>query len=98
MTVPRITAGDIVDINGDSGQWLIVDIGFSSTEPSCGVSNRAGEPSVVTFGDLVVLATHEAQVADSQPLNLLIEAPLSVAFQQNGNPIRRNCDIHDGVR
>ena len=27
---------------------------------------------------------------------MLLEAPLSVAFRQNGNPTRRLCDTHDG--
>ena len=88
----EIVAGCTTNINERSGQWLIVDIGFSSTDPSCGVWNGTGEPVVVTFGDLVKLATREVQEAGPQPLNLLIEAPLSVAFQQNGNPIRRSCD------
>ena len=56
---PRIIAGRVTDINRDSGRWLIVDMGFSSTEPSCGVWNSAGEPNVVTFGDLVALAIRE---------------------------------------
>ena len=96
--VHGIIAGDVCDIKGDKGHWLIVDIGFSSTQPSCGVWNGAGEPKVFTFGDLVALTTHEVQADDPGPLNLLIEAPLSVAFRQNGNPIRRNCDICDGMR
>ena len=53
MTASKIIAGSTTDINKDSGQWLIVDIGFSSTDPSCGVWNGIGIPSVVTFGDLV---------------------------------------------
>ena len=96
MMAPRIIAGRVADINRDAGQWLIVDIGFSSTQPSCGVGNGAEEPHAVTFGDLVALATREVQQADPRPLNLLLEAPLSVAFQQNGNPTRRSCDTYDG--
>ncbi len=96
MMAPRIIAGQVADINEDAGQWLIVDMGFSSTKRSCGVGNDAGEPYVVTFSGLVTLATQEVQRADSRPLNLLLEAPLSVAFQQNGNPTRRICDTYDG--
>ena len=90
---PKIIAGSCSDINKDSGQWLIVDIGFSSTKYSCGVWDGTGEPSVVTFDGLVNLAIQEVQKCDRTPLNLLIEAPLSVAFQQNRNPTRRLCDI-----
>ena len=94
--VSKIIAGCTTDINKDSGQWLIVDIGFSSREPTCGVWKGTGNPCVVTFGDLARLATREVQEAGPSPLNLLIEAPLSVAFQQNGNPARRSCDSQDG--
>ena len=96
MMAPRIIAGLVADINPDSGQWLIVDVGFSSNEQSCGVWNGAGEPYVVTFGDLVRLAIQEVQEPVSGPLNLLLEAPLSVAFRENGNPTRRVCDTQDG--
>ena len=96
MLTPRIIAGQVADINRDSGQWLIVDVGFSSTEPTSGVWNGTGEPHVVTFGDLVELATREVRKASPQPLNLLLEAPLSVAFHQNGNPTRRCCDTYKG--
>ena len=92
----RIFSGSTTDINKDSGPWLIVDIGFSSMECSCGVWNGTGKPTVVTFGGLVNLATREVQEATTSPLNLLIEAPLSVAFQKNGNPTRRSCDSQGG--
>ena len=92
----KIIAGRTTDINRGSGQWLIVDIGFSSTNPTCGVWNGTGEPSVVTFGELVGLATEEVQKPVTQALNLLLEAPLSKAFQQNKNPIRRSCDSQGG--
>ena len=96
MTASKIIAGSTTNINKDSGQWLIVDIGFSSTDPSCGVWNGTGIPSVVTFGDLVELVRGEVQETGPQGLNLLLEAPLSVAFQQNGNPTRRSCDSQGG--
>ena len=93
---PTIIAGCSTDICKDSGQWLIVDIGFSSSKPSCGVWNGTGKPIAVTFGDLVTLATREAQKPGPPHLNLLLEAPLSAAFQKNGNPIRRSCDSQGG--
>ena len=92
----EIIAGSTTDINKDSGQWLIVDIGFSSTECSCGIWKGSGKPCVTTFGNLVKLVTHAVQKAGTQPLNLLIEAPLSVAFQKDGNPTRRSCDSQGG--
>ena len=98
---PKITAGHADDINQDSGQWLIVDIGFSETENSCGVWNDAWnvkEPKAVTFAALVELAKKEIQKDVEEPLNLLIEAPLSVAFTKDGNPTLRICDSQDGKK
>ena len=92
----NIVAGPKEDINEHSDDWLIVDIGFSSRQPSCGFWNRKGKPRAVTFGKLLTLATEEVQNDGTPPrtLNLLIEAPLSLAFQQNNNPSRRSCDEH----
>ena len=98
---PKITAGHVDDINQDSGQWLIVDIGFSETENSCGVWNDVWgvkEPKAVTFAALVELAKKEIQKDVKEPLNLLIEAPLSVAFTKDGNPTLRICDSQDGKK
>ena len=39
----------------------------------------------------------EVQEGGPEPLHLLLEAPLSVAFRPNGNPTRRVCDAHDGM-
>ena len=38
------------------------------------------------------MMTNELQKKDAKDLNLVIEAPLSVAFQENGNPTMRVCD------
>ena len=92
----NIVAGRFIEINDRSGQWLIIDIGFSSKEPSCGVLNHDEEARVVTFAELKQFVIREVRKDSEEPLNMLIEAPLSVAFQQSGNPTRRLCDIQDG--
>ena len=92
MISSKIIAGDKNDIKVGQNEWLIVDIGFSSTNLSCGVWGGGGETKVVTFGDLVELVRREFARDDAPDLNLLIEAPLSVAIQKNGNPIPRLCD------
>lgn len=89
---PKIVAGFPEDIKRDSGEWMIVDIGFSSNEPTCGVWQEDGQVKVITFGKLVDLAKRRVKEKNSVTLNLLIEAPLSVAFRENGNPVRRYCD------
>ena len=44
MRVFPIIAGRVADIYPDSGQWLIVDVGFSTRERTCGVLNGGGDP------------------------------------------------------
>lgn len=93
----QIRAGFVKEICKDSVEWIIVDLGFSARQRSCGIWTEAyEEPVVLTFGCLVKRVCKEAQDADRGPLNLLLEAPLSVAFKKNGNPTRRQCDAKDG--
>ena len=51
---------------------------------------------MVTFGGLVSLAKRKVQECGPPCLNLLIEAPLSAAFDPNDNPARRVCDTFEG--
>ena len=88
----KISAGSVNDIRKDSGRWMIVDIGFSTRESSCGVWTSTGELNAVTFGELKCKVIQEAEKAYPLSLNLLLEAPLSVAFNNDGNPTRRSCD------
>ena len=91
---PKIIAGSVKDICKESGQWMIVDLGFSKNNPTCGVWTDAniGEPEVVTFEVLVDRVVQEACENKPPSLNLLLEAPLSVAFAGKYNPTRRRCD------
>ena len=95
MTI-QIRAGTVNEIDRPIGEWLFVDLGFSSKKKSCGVLKGEGQPYEVTFGELVTLAKHEAQRNVPSPLNLMIEAPLSVTFNKSGNPTGRACDYKDG--
>ena len=95
---PQIRAGSVGEICKDSGEWVIVDLGFSAKQRSCGIWTEAyEEPVVLTFGCLVKRVCKEARAgAYRGPLNLLLEAPLSVAFNEARNPTRRRCDAKDG--
>ena len=95
MTI-QIRAGTVNEIDRHNGEWLFVDLGFSSKTKSCGVLKGEGQPYNVTFGELARLAKHEAQMNVPSPLNLMIEAPLSVTFNKGGNPTGRACDYKDG--
>lgn len=88
----QIRAGSVREICKDSGDWMIVDMGFSARQRSCGIWTEASGVDVVEFGTLVKRVIEEARKSDSGPLNLLLEAPLSVAFNERENPTRRRCE------
>lgn len=84
-----ICAGKVGDIQWVDGTWLILDIGFSQSA-TCGFLGLNGSELRLTFSraaDEVVQATRSGR-----PLNLVIEAPLSVAFDELGNPTSRSVD------
>ena len=91
----KICAGKVSDLRQDSGDWLFVDVGFSSKGKTCGVLKGAGNPELRTFRGMVDLVLQEVQVT-GQPLNLLLEAPLSAAFNQSRNPTGRSIESIDG--
>ena len=99
----EICAGSDRDIrkDSDSGQWMIVDMGFAAERRdghkgrTCAVWTADGGVVETTFGCLQQLVIREAQKKGLPRLNLLIEAPLSVAFDANRNPTGRSCDTQD---
>ena len=71
------------------GNWIFVDIGFAQRGiKSCGVAFNDGDPSKVQFGDLASEIVGWIS-RRSGPFHFLIEAPLSVAFDSEGNPTGR---------
>ena len=86
----QIRAGCVSDLHERVGEWLFVDVGFSAKGRTCGVVEGTGQPQEVTFRDLVNLTTQKAKRNDPKPLNLLLEAPLSVVFDEHGNPTGRS--------
>ena len=94
---PEIIAGctDVIGNTGiekDPNEWLIVDIGFSMKNRSCGVWTNKEGARAISFEGLTKLVSTEFQEENLQVLNFVIEAPLSIAFQENGNPTVRRCD------
>jgi hypothetical protein len=95
MTSHTIEAGLPQDVCPESGEWLYVDVGFSSERKSCGVLADDDAPKVLTFAeasDRIIAAAalpEAANTPNKATLNLLIEAPLSVAFNKRGNPTER---------
>lgn len=87
-----IFAGTVDDIRPDSGDWLIIDMGFSQKGKTCGVILPDDQALLCTFAEMRAHVEKEAR-SPGLPLNLLIEAPLSVAFNNNGNPSPRSPDV-----
>ncbi len=83
-----IRAGTVAEVRQESGKWIFVDIGFSKIERSCGVAIDNGDPTSIQFSKL---APYISKVIcdTNEPFNLLVEAPLSVAFTAEGNPTGR---------
>jgi hypothetical protein len=90
-----VEAGLPQDVCPESGEWLFVDVGFSSKGKSCGLVSNDDTPKVLTFAEarasiIAAAAVNEAASRGNKAtLNLLIEAPLSVAFNERGNPTGR---------
>jgi len=72
---------------------VAVDLGFSNTAKSCGVAHYSEGGTLhteeLTFADAV--AAVAGSVRSSRECVLILEAPLSAAFDEKGNP----CPRHD---
>jgi hypothetical protein len=90
-----IQAGDVLQVAWTDGNWLFLDAGFSNKSRSCGLLVRDEAPRRVRFGEAVKEITEQISKSRS-PLNLVIEAPLSVCFDQDGNPKRRRIEQEKG--
>ena len=90
-----IVAGVRDQARRDSGQWVLVDIGFSADKRSCGIAVGDSQPRNVRYADLAPCIARELE-SDTAPLNLLIEAPLSIAFNARGNPTGRSIEKKNG--
>jgi hypothetical protein len=84
-------AGELHQLHRESGEWAFVDVGFARESKSSGLLIGDGPPSTMTFANLqreLVRLSEE----ETSPLNLVLEAPLSVAFTAHGNPAGRSME------
>jgi len=86
----KIKSGKLSDISWTNGFWIFLDIGFSNQVRSCGLLLHDTHPQELKFSDAV--STVIDTVGFHDRLNLLIEAPLSVAFDKSGNPKGRSIE------
>ena len=87
-----IYSGTVDDVRPDSGDWIIVDLSISEADAGltesgapCCVYRPGGDLHESTFGEAANLIIEAAGEA-GQPLNLLIDAPLSAAFDKGPQP------------
>jgi hypothetical protein len=90
-----IRAGRLDEINTTSGSWVFIDIGFANKAKSCGLLFDDGNPVEVTFNQAVENICSHIQT-NNTAINLVIEAPLSVAFDDKGNPKGRAVEKLNG--
>jgi hypothetical protein len=88
---PKINAGDRSQIQWADGNWVFIDIGFSSKGRTCGLLFGNGSPTNVQFADARGMITDRVKESKSI-VNLVIEAPLSVCFDSSGNPKGRRIE------
>jgi hypothetical protein len=86
-----IHAGTVADIHWDSGTWVFLDIGFSKKKKSCGLLVHDAKPYEFQFCKARSLIL-DAVAGATGPVNVTIEAPLSVAFDKSGNPNGRSIE------
>jgi hypothetical protein len=92
--VSRIRAATVSEVDRSSGYWVFVDLGFASTKESCGLlkdDEHKRKARTLTFSQLQSEIISICS-SGSVPLNLLLEAPLSVAFGPHGNPVGRSME------
>lgn len=90
----ELRAGSVAEVIRTSGEWLFVDIGFARDKATCGLLLHDSPAQAVTFAQLQRRVLELASLEGS-PLNLVIEAPLSVAFTKDGNPTGRSMEKQD---
>jgi hypothetical protein len=91
----KIKAGLVEEIYWDSGLWIFLDIGFSEKQKTCGLCIGDGDPVNLRFDEMKI-SVAEAIKGSNGPVNLVIEAPLSVAFTTTGNPTGRSLEVQEG--
>ena len=90
VRAPIIESGTADQIRWDDDTWIIWDVGFGEDVKSSGLLLPRSEPRRFRFECAKQLIVEH--IKNTRTLtNLVIEAPLSVCFNQHGNPTPRRC-------
>lgn len=86
-----IEPGTREQIKWGDGNWVFLDVGFASAERSSGLLIADGNAKCFQFAEAREQIVEHVKRAASLT-NLVIEAPLSVCFNKNGNPTGRRIE------
>ncbi len=86
----KLQAGSKSELLVTTHPWVILDIGFSQNK-SCGLILGSCEPICLNFGE-TCRAVADWINHQNSPINLMIEAPLSMAFDLKDNPVPRKVE------
>jgi len=86
-----ISAGKKSEVVWGDGNWIFLDIGFSSNGRTCGFAFSDEVPQNLTYAD-ARKAVIEKLRKQNGLTSLVIEAPLSVCFDSKGNPKGRRIE------
>ena len=89
-----IRAGTKSEVVWGRGNWIILDIGFSNDKKTCGFVFGDGSPMNLRYAD-ARRTIIEQILKQNGPINLIIEAPLSVCFDATHNPKGRKIEKLD---
>jgi hypothetical protein len=92
-----ILAGKKSEVCWGNGNWIFLDIGFSNSTKSCGYAFGDETPQNLRYGDARRIIFDQIRKQNG-PINLIIEAPLSVCFDANHNPKGRKIEKRDSMR
>ncbi|WP_415406788.1 hypothetical protein ACLHDG_13620 [Sulfurovum sp. CS9] len=82
--------------------WFIVDVGYSNSRKSCGVvivrNNEVIEKKDIVFSGMKEKFQKFYDKCENEKIGLILEAPLSMAFDKNKNPLgRKELEKEEGV-
>jgi hypothetical protein len=93
-----IRAAQLVEVRWDPGRWVIVDLGFAASgRKSTAVMVGDAEPELLDFATACDRVVEVAQMSSGHPLMLVLEAPLSICFDEKRNPIGRDFERKSGA-
>ncbi len=93
--VALISAGTIKNLGESAGEWIAVDLGFSEKSKSCGYAHTTAIRKVdpvcgdEKYGDLIERLKALVSTRKAGAVQVILEAPLSMAFTTDGCPVGR---------